>query len=978
MATNTSTFEQYENLPGVKVSYEDGNLNSGTQATESNSQSILIIGTAIDGPVGEPVSVNAIGGPKAAEKMFGGLLERVKVEQNGVVSTVKVPHQGTLIRSMYEAYRSGSEDVRLLRVSGRIAKTELPAKDPNSEVNQILKDVLGDSLIPGNIAFSKALSLASGTRLVNIEKVEEFAGIDVAASPLRTLTGSTGYTNVDTTIGSETVYFAKNLYRPTNTVKISYKAKERSYTDVTHSMDGVALPSTLGLLTQDPTMTNYFASQVGNWSDDPLHTVNIFIKDAAGVVNAIPSTNSSGDFLWRVGKEDPTITNELRDVTTSTEFQQGGIRFTSAYQAEVALGTYPALTASVVVTADYHYYNDVEVVGSVTQLVPGAEKVTSLNFMPVSNSLEVSYVESGVKSVLTETTDYTINFPSDPAGKVEVRIKSGAGPVGAQLFAYYKTNENSTQGAKLIVNAAYPGKIYGGIDDPKDSSTVYGVKVAVEYEVNTNGTLDMTNRVIRFIKPSDKRITSSDTELRFRTKELSGIRTLREFANYVNGLSRNNIIRLDVPVSAGEVPVVGLIVTDYTVSPIDGRYDYRPINLGEVYSESTSSFSLLVDSSKKETEDGYYPWLGSDGFFNAASLLDTKNLYETLGGKYELVAGTLDEFELVEQGIYSKLENYSTDIIWLAEIHSNTAIGSYAEDGSLIAAQDRDFSTQLAQHCAMVTAKSYETISVIGMAPAPLSGLREIQEYVDLATNGLGLDEEKTAFYLSRGINPNYQNRHYMYNLATHEQIFNDEGDPIDIGRYVNVVFGPEVGLAHEKLGSYVANGAGIYAALITNLNAEISTTNQEVSATGLRYNLSESQHNQLAGGRYVTFDSKLQSNGTRKIVVKDGVTAATPNSDYQRLSTVRITHATVQLIRQKADRFIGLPNGIAQRNALATEIQAGLDRLKELGVLINFKFSIFSSAKDRVLGNAFIQLELVPAYETRKIYTSVGLRASL
>jgi hypothetical protein len=964
-------FEQYENLPGVKVSYEDGNLYTGNQVEEARTQSILIIGTAIDGPVGEPVSVNAIGGPKAAEKMFGGLLERKKIVENGEEKTVKVPHQGTLIRAMWEAIRAGNEDVRLLRVAGRTAKTELPAKDPNSEVLHPLADALGNNLIPGNVPFQTALNLASNLRLVKIEKIEEFAGEDTSGTPVKTFPDSSGYESVDATPGSETVYFRKDTFRPKNTIKITYKAKQRNYTEVTRDQQD-------GLLTQDPTMTNYFSAQVGNWSDDPMHQVNVYVVDSSGSVNAIPMVNASGERLWRIGKQDPNVVDELHDVTTAEEFKQGGIRFTAAYQAEVANGIYPALNSGVTVRADYFYYNDVEVVGSVTQLVPGTEKVTFLKFMPESGTLEVYYEHNGVKNTMVEGTDYTIVFPSTPDEKVEVRIKSGAGPVGAKLFAHYKTGENSTQGAKLIVNALYPGKMYGGIEDVKDPNSLYGVKVVVEYEVNDNGTLDMENRVIRFIKPADKKLTSTDNELRFRTKELKGIRTLREFANYVNGLPQNNIVRLDVPLYAGDVPVTGLLVTDYTVSSIDGSYDYRPINLGEKYDEDAMVFRLYVDDNKAENDPDRFPWLGTDGFFNTNNLLDMKNLYETLGGKYQLVAGTIDEYELVEQGIYSKLENYAVDIIVLADVHANTAIGEFAEDGSLVVSQTKNFATQLAQHCAMVSAKTWETIGVIGVAPSPLSGLREVQEYIDLLTKGIGLSEEGEQFYLSRGINPRFQNFHYMYNLATHEQIYNDEGEPIDIGRYINVVFGPEVGLGHEKLGNYVTNGATLYAALISQLNPEVSTTNKPLAALGLRYNLSEAQHNQLAGGRYVAFESKLNLNGTRTIVVKDGVTAAAPNSDYQRLSTIRITHATVQLIRKRADKFIGLPNGIAQRNSLATEIQAALDRLKELGVLQNFRFSIFSSVKDRVLGNAFITLELVPAFETRKIYTSVALRASL
>ncbi|ARC67425.1 phage tail sheath protein (plasmid) [Bacillus licheniformis] len=973
-----STFEQYENLPGVKVSYEDGNLYSGTQSTTAATQSILIIGTAIDGPVGEPVSVNAIGGPKAAEKLFGGMLERKTVYDDGIEKSVKVPHQGTLIRAMWEAIRAGNEDVRLLRVSGRAAKTELPVKDPNSEVLQPLADSLGNQLIAGNITFSKALNMASDLRLVKIEKVEEFEGTDTTAVPYKTFNDATGYQSVDNTPGSETVYFPRDKFRPKNTVKITYKAKKRNYTEVTRNMDGQSDESTLGLLTQDPSMTNYFASEVGNWSDDVKHQVNVYIKDSSGSVNTIPSLNSKGERLYRIGKEDNTVADELNQVITAEEFKQGGIRFTSAYQEEVEKGTYPALDSSVTVTADYFYYNDLEIQESVTQIVPGKEKETFLNHTPESGSLEVYYESSGIKNILKENVDYTIVYPTEPNKKVSIMIKAGIGPVGAKLYAYYKTGENSTQGGRLIVQAKYPGTAYGGIDDIKDYTSVYGVKTTVEYEVNANGTLDIENRVIRFIKPSDKKTTSTDTDLVFRTRELKGITTLREFANYVNSLSNNNIVHLDVPLDYGNIAVTGLLVTDFEVDDVTGKYEYRPINLGEIYDESISGFRLNIDDSKSQNDPNRFPWLGTNGFFNTADLADTKAYYETLGGTYGLVEGTIDEYEPLEQGIYSKLENYAVDIISLADVNANTAIGKYDEEGALVVDTERNFATQLAQHCALVTAKTWETIGTIGIAASPLSGLRDVQQYIDLLTGNLNPSKDIKEFYISRGINPSYSNQHYMYNLATNEQVFNDEGDPIDIGKYVSVVFGPEVGLAHEKLGNYIANGASVYASLISQLNPENATTNKEVSVAGLRYSLSEAQHNQLAGGRYVAFESKLNSNGNRVIVVKDGVTAAAINSDYQRLSTVRITHATVQLIRKVADKFIGLPNGIAQRNSLATEIQSGLDKLKENGVLENFQFSIYSSAKDRVLGNAFITLELVPAYELRKIYTSVALRASL
>ncbi|KAF2421693.1 hypothetical protein [Bacillus subtilis] len=727
-----STFEQYENLPGVKVSYEDGNLFSGTQSTTATTQSILIIGTAIDGPVGEPVSVNSIGGPKAAEKLFGGMLERKTIYDDGIEKTVKVPHQGTLIRAMWEAIRSGNEDIRLLRVSGRAAKTELPVKDPNSEVLQPLADSLGNQLITGNIAFSKALNMASDLRLVKIEKIEEFEGTDTTATPYKTFNDATGYQNVDSTPGSETVYFPKDKFRPKNTIKITYKAKKRNYTEVTRNMDGQSDESTLGLLTQDPTMTNYFGAEVGNWSDDAKHQVNVYIKDSTGSVNTIPSLNSKGERLYRIGKEDNTVTDELNQVITDQEFKQGGIRFTSAYEEEVEKGTYPALNSSVTVTADYFYYNDLEIQESVTQIVPGKEKETFLNHTPESGSLEVYFESSGIKNILKENVDYTIVYPTEPNKKVSIMIKAGIGPVGAKLYAYYKTGENSTQGGRLIVQAKYPGTAYGGIEDIKDYASVYGVKTTVEYEVNANGTLDIENRVIRFIKPSDKKTTSTDNDLVFRTKDLKGVTTLREFANYVNSLSNNNIVYLDVPLDYGGIAVTGLLVTDYEVNSVTGKYEYRPINLGEIYDESIPGFRLNIDDSKSQNDPNRFPWLGTNGFFNTANLADTKAYYETLGGTYGLVEGTIDEYEPLDQGIYSKLENYAVDIISLADVNANTAIGKYDDEGALVVDTERNFATQLAQHCALVTAKTWETIGVIGVAASPLSGLRDVQQYIDL------------------------------------------------------------------------------------------------------------------------------------------------------------------------------------------------------------------------------------------------------
>ena len=48
----------YPNLPGHLVEFKDGGMQLRETAVTGSSKSLLIIGTAIDGPVNEPVAVD--------------------------------------------------------------------------------------------------------------------------------------------------------------------------------------------------------------------------------------------------------------------------------------------------------------------------------------------------------------------------------------------------------------------------------------------------------------------------------------------------------------------------------------------------------------------------------------------------------------------------------------------------------------------------------------------------------------------------------------------------------------------------------------------------------------------------------------------------------------------------------------------------------------------------------------------------------
>ena len=51
----------YSNLPGHLVEFKDGGLQlTSTQTDTSSTKSLLILGTATDGPINEPVKIDAV------------------------------------------------------------------------------------------------------------------------------------------------------------------------------------------------------------------------------------------------------------------------------------------------------------------------------------------------------------------------------------------------------------------------------------------------------------------------------------------------------------------------------------------------------------------------------------------------------------------------------------------------------------------------------------------------------------------------------------------------------------------------------------------------------------------------------------------------------------------------------------------------------------------------------------------------------
>ena len=193
----------------------------------------------------------------------------------------------------------------------------------------------------------------------------------------------------------------------------------------------------------------------------------------------------------------------------------------------------------------------------------------------------------------------------------------------------------------------------------------------------------------------------------------------------------------------------------------------------------------------------------------------------------------------------------------------------------------------------------------------------------------------------------------------------------IDIGKYLSIVATYPVLSNSSRTSAYTASGAATYAGFYSILPANSAPTNKLLGSMRLPFRINSAKLDLLAGQRYVTFHQK-----PRGIVVSDAPTAARPDSDYQRLSTIRQVKVSVDAVRDAAEPFLGEGLTGALQSALDTAIDRSLQRLVKTGVIKRYEFQTIITPAMRVLGQATVELKLVPAFELRQITVVVALAA--
>lgn len=257
-----------------------------------------------------------------------------------------------------------------------------------------------------------------------------------------------------------------------------------------------------------------------------------------------------------------------------------------------------------------------------------------------------------------------------------------------------------------------------------------------------------------------------------------------------------------------------------------------------------------------------------------------------------------------------------------------------------------NFARHLAQHCKYTELKTIPAFGFIGASRLINTSLASIARRVN----------ELAAFNFDM-----YAKTNAGRNMLDARNL------PYNIGEKVSITaFQYPVTTGDAKY-TYISTGAAGYAGMVSTLPIDQSSTSQTFPINEMQYTYSQSQLSQLTTAGIVT----ARRSFTKGLVITDGVTMAPSDSVFRRLSISRVMGSVEDLIRRACEPFIGKLNTPAARNSLTTAIRSNLDKI--VGTLIQeYDFKVVNDRSLEKFGYIDINYEIVPYYEIRQIRNNI------
>ena len=298
-----------------------------------------------------------------------------------------------------------------------------------------------------------------------------------------------------------------------------------------------------------------------------------------------------------------------------------------------------------------------------------------------------------------------------------------------------------------------------------------------------------------------------------------------------------------------------------------------------------------------------------------------------------------DEGNVIRPGAYDVLMEYE-------DARFVVPLGVYADDELN---GGRSFAQQLGNFTKESFLNGNDVFGVIGTKPL------ENPTYIEKMNMVERLENLNTTFFLE-----NEQRTGY----ATDRQ-----GKRIDAGLIGIVQY--DLRVFDENLGTpIIESGAVNWAGIASKLSRTNSVTNETIGVGELAYKLSKAQQSRLLANKIMP--GKV-INGESRVV--DGVTCARKGSGWETYFSVHVAFNISRDVNRAIDRYIGKGNSLPRKNSLDSDIRNILDNDP---ALLDGDFEIKMSRRDQLIGRCIIPLELVPIGEFRKIYTIISRNEQL
>lgn len=950
-------------LPGVTSDIRDYGLNVSPEPQVRND-SILIIGTAADGPMYEPIP---LGNKDIATQVFGSF------------------NAGTLVRGVFEAMDAtieGTPDIRGMRIGdGKKATLEV--------AERLSTSATWDAVTTGATSL-KLQAVYAGSKY---NAISIFIDEEKMINIYNPKTGLYSRFSYDDTNPRNTLVDARNVRELVDVINNDPNASS------------VVVASTSGIQAAFEVLVNssMSASGVTNVNGKAQFDLKKMLSGYAlatpgvvlptGYIFEAEVTNTAGNLLdnleevFSISVSDPVLLQAKGLAALDLELTpfdgKGDDRFDTIQAMEDYDNDnfYFVSPSGSTVVSEYMHLLDREVLPNVTTAVSTSGWVGTFAVkgwhLPPDDSQEAKVIGTTLSQVVT-IGGVTGNTANVSGVQGSLALAAARAVSGSYLPLGYVFNGVSGAGAELndyvrITSSGiassfdYPGKVIvavsstGGTSDSEWTPLFYhavsGIYCSgfVYDSITGTGTLTLAignqasgyvgaNSLVSAGLIGSDGIVKADKYLRISCNTIKGFLSEAETlpnlqaassdwtTYFVRGqqLLFSDTVPFDVVANYGVKikyePNSDVVVTDPTMGIVKIVSDIQPGPGGNA-----------LDPTKKSVIGFKYKYLPQfPAITTAAASLE--------GG----TDGTrLNNSKLYDEynKAYATLENYETRIVVPMGAFLDAEKDSFNSITGLPEKVNAQFQVQLKEYLKKVSVNTKETIGILGTVPAPGNTLADIKQYVDRLTITDLNDPNRGA-----NIMPLLDN--YNTSVCTFEPVFDNLG-----------------GLP------YTANGQAAYAGMISSLDAHQSPTNKSIpNALRMRYDLSNAQLEALQAMRLVAMRKKPGRNP----VVCDAMTAAAPGSDFVRLTTVRITFEAMDVVRKVCDPFIGQPNTQAKRNAMEAAITKGLSALVDLGALRKYAFTVSSSVTQQVLGIVDIELVLVPVFEIRTVRAVVKLRTEI